>query len=87
EDQPDWHGKPLKKGEQTQKALDELTRQLKQTAAEPEIRRPEPWRAPVRQTKPMAPPAYKSTDSVATREAFGAALVALGEANPLVVAL
>ena len=35
----------------------------------------------------MAPPNYKSTDSVATREAFGVALAALGEANPLVVAL
>lgn len=87
EDQPDWHGKPLKKGEPTQKALDELTRQLKQTAAEPEIRRPEPWRPPLREAKPMPPPAYQSADSVATREAFGSALVALGEANPLVVAL
>ena len=25
EDRPDWHGKPLKKGEETQKAIDELT--------------------------------------------------------------
>ena len=25
EDHPDWHGKPLKKGEETQKAIDELT--------------------------------------------------------------
>ncbi|MGH7231159.1 MAG: transketolase family protein, partial [Nitrospiraceae bacterium] len=32
-------------------------------------------------------PAYKPTDSVATREAFGTALAMLGEANPLVVAL
>jgi transketolase len=35
----------------------------------------------------MAPPAYKAGEMVATREAFGAALAALGEANPSVVAL
>jgi len=35
----------------------------------------------------MAPPPYKQGDSAATREAFGAGLLALGEANPLVVAL
>lgn len=35
----------------------------------------------------MAPPVYKLGDMVATREAFGAALVALGEANSSVVAL
>ena len=35
----------------------------------------------------MAPAPYKLGDPVATREAFGAALLALGEANSLVVAL
>ena len=35
----------------------------------------------------MAPSPYKLGDSAATREAFGVALLALGEANPLVVAL
>src|SRR5207245_1099611 len=33
------------------------------------------------------PPEYTPTDSVATREAFGASLVKLGEANPQVVVL
>src|SRR4030095_2908782 len=37
--------------------------------------------------KPLPAPTYKVSDSVATREAFGAALEALGEVNPLVVAL
>ncbi len=87
EDRPDWHGKALKKGEEAQKAIDELTRQLKPGAVEPEIRRPEPSVNGARPVKAMAPPAYKPTDSVATREAFGAALAALGEANPLVVGL
>jgi transketolase len=87
EDQPDWHGKPLKKGEQTDKAIEALTRQLRQTSAQPVIQRPEPWTNGKKPAKPMAPPNYKPTDSVATREAFGTALAALGEANPLVVAL
>ena len=34
ENKADWHGKPVKKGEETQKALDELTQ-----ANEPERRR------------------------------------------------
>ena len=41
----------------------------------------------VKPARPMAPPLYKIGEMVATREAFGAALVALGEANPSVVAL
>ena len=87
EDRPDWHGKALKKGEEAQKAIDELTRQLRQTAATPQIPRPEPAGNGAKPTQAMPAPVYKLTDSVATREAFGAALVALGEANPLVVGL
>lgn len=87
EDRPDWHGKALKKGEEAQKAIDELTRQLRQTAATPQIPRPEPAGNGAKPTQAMPVPVYKLTDSVATREAFGTALVALGEANPLVVGL
>ena len=87
EDKPDWHGKPLKKGEESQKALDELTRQLVQGAPEPDIKRPTSSAPATKPAKAMAPPPYKPTDTVATREAFGAALAALGEANPLVVGL
>ncbi len=87
EDRPDWHGKPLKKGDEMQKAIDELTRQLSQSTDEPEIPRPDVSKNAAKPVKPMAPPVYKPTDSVATREAFGAALAALGEANPLVVGL
>ncbi len=87
EDQPDWHGKPLKKGEQTDKAVEALTRQFRQSAAQPDIQRPDAWVDGKKPSKPMAPPNYKSTDTVATREAFGTALAALGEANPLVVGL
>ena len=87
EDKPNWHGKPLKKGEEAQKAIDELTRQLRQSADKPEIRKPAPGKGGPKPVKAMASPAYQSSDSVATREAFGSALAALGEANPLVVGL
>ena len=88
EDHLDWHGKPLKKGDEMQKAIDELNRRLVQSAAEPEIPRPEGSKNGAKPSiKSMAPPSYKPNDSVATREAFGTALAQLGEANPLVVGL
>jgi transketolase len=87
ENKPDWHGKALKKGEESQKAIDELTRQIKPTTAVPKFKIPPMPSRGARPAKPMAPPAYKPGEMVATREAFGAALAALGEANPSVVAL
>ena len=87
EDKPDWHGKPLKKGEEADKAIAELSAKLLPSAPQIEIRRPDAAPAAPPPAKPIAPPDYKPTDSVATREAFGATLVKLGEANPLVVAL
>jgi transketolase len=87
ENKMDWHGKALKKGEESQKAIDELTRQIKPTTAVPKFRIPPMPSRSARPAKSMAPPAYKAGDMVATREAFGAALAALGEANPSVVAL
>ncbi len=87
EDRPDWHGKAFKKGEEAQKAIDELSKNLVPNAPALEIRAPEPARKNDRTSTPMDPPPYKKDDSVATREAFGDALAALGKANPLVVAL
>lgn len=87
ENKQDWHGKALKKGEESQKAIDELTRQIKPTTAVPKFRIPPMPSRGAKPAKPMAPPAYKIGEMVATREAFGAALAALGEANPSVVAL
>ncbi|HXF93266.1 MAG TPA: transketolase [Nitrospiraceae bacterium] len=87
EDKPDWHGKALKKGDEANRAIEELTRCLTPGAPEPQIQRP---RAAVNGAKPagaMAPPSYRPTDQVATREAFGSALVALGEVHPSVVVL
>ncbi len=87
EDKPDWHGKPFKKGEEADKALAELSARLLPSPPKVEIRLPDPPAPPQAAARPIAPPEYQPTDSVATREAFGAALVKLGEANPRVVAL
>lgn len=87
EDLPDWHGKPLKKGEESQKAIAELTAQLKPSHIQITI--PKPTAAPSAPLSigslPTSP--YKLGDSVAPREAFGTALAALGDVHPLVVTL
>jgi transketolase len=87
ENLPDWHGKPLKKGEETQKAIAELTAQLKPSQMHIQI--PKPSATPSAQTSigSLPTPPYKLGDSVATREAFGAALALLGDVHPLVVGL
>lgn len=87
EDRPGWHGKALKKGEEVQKALEELTGQLKPNILHLTIPPPVVGENGAKATTAMASSTYQPADSVATREAFGKALVALGEANPLVVVL
>ena len=87
ENHPSWHGKPIPKGLETQKAIDELTRRIKPTKGAPTFKLLPALIHHTQPAKPMAPPEYQPGDMVATREAFGVALVALGEANPSVVAL
>ena len=89
-----WHGKAFKKGEEADRAIAELERQFvpvpdSGAAASPASRIPKPTSAarPAEAPKPVAPPAYKIGDQVATREAFGAALVKLGDADARVVVL
>ncbi len=83
-----WHGKPFKKGEEADRAIRELESQLvpEPPGARPVIPAPVGELAPER-AGPIAPPAYTRGDKVATREAFGSALVRLGSADPRVVAL
>ena len=89
-----WHGKAFKKGEEMDRAIAELERQFVPmpdggSAARPASRIPKPESSsrPDDKPKPMAPPDYKLGDQVATREAFGVALVKLGDADSRVVAL
>jgi transketolase len=87
EDHLNWHGKPIPQGADMQKAIDELTHQLKPNGTSPTIARPSAAPANTPAIKPLPASPYKVGDSAATREAFGVALEALGAVNPLVVAL
>jgi transketolase len=84
---PGWHGKAIKKGEELDKAMLELEAQF---VPEDGPRPVAP--APARVSRPTPKPAtlgtlpYKLGDSVATREAYGAALARLG-ADDRIVAL
>ncbi|MGH9349822.1 MAG: transketolase [Vicinamibacterales bacterium] len=82
-----WHGKPLK-GEDLQRALDELEAQLvkdDEPAPLPEAPRAKP-RPPARRAT-LDPPAYRLGEKVATREAFGDAVAKLGAIDDRVMAL
>ena len=86
-----WHGRAFKKGEELDNALIELERQF--VPAPPGVNLsaqiPKPASRPraVDVPRPVAPPAYKLGEEIATREAYGVALAKLGEADPRVVAL
>ena len=83
-----WHGKAFKKDE-AEKAIVELEARKSGDSA-PEIRKPaesgHPPEAPADYSKVTAP-GYKLGALVATREAWGTALAALGGVDPRVVAL
>jgi transketolase len=84
-----WHGKALKSGEETDKAIKELEAQFTRSAPKPPIEGPR-----TRSRAQAAPdygalpaPAYKPGDLVATREAWGTALAAIGKIDPRIVGL
>lgn len=87
EDKDGWHGKPFPKSEQTDDAVAAIEARLSGEAID--------WRPalPVSNgrasTNPSFPPGpgYAVGDSLATRQAFGAALAALAKADSRVVAL
>lgn len=85
-----WHGKALKKGEEADRAIAELEAQIVPGADGP-IGPPRPERRgrpdPVPAQVELPPPAYPPGAKVATREAWGDALVELGRIDPRVVAL
>lgn len=88
EDQEGWHGKALP-DDMAQRALAELGNIAEMTVAGP---KPAPRQCPTpppaaQESDPPRQPGYAKGDKVATRAAYGAALVALGAADPRVVAL
>ena len=87
EDKDGMHGKPLKKGEQLDRALQEV--QVPGNGTPPTIRRPAapPEARPSAAPSPMPAPSYDIGEKIATRAAYGTALAKLGEVQPLVVAL
>ncbi len=87
QDKEGWHGKPLSK-EEADRAIAELRPSAKsgigQPIAAPNTSLPEPKHdAPAN----YPAPAYNAGDMVATREAFGNALLRIGGVDPRVVAL
>ena len=91
EGKENWHGKALKKGAETDAAIAELKAQIKPTS-DPAPVIPKPGRRTDEGALPsfaakLPAPAYKLGDSVATREAYGTALAALGGIDRRVVAL
>jgi transketolase len=86
---PNWHGKPLKKGEEMDRAIRELQAQIvpEPAGVRIEIPRPQPGPREADQPEPLPPPSYKLGDLVATREAYGAVLPRLGSVDRRVVAL
>jgi transketolase len=86
-----WHGRAFKKGEELDRALAELERQFEPSAADVDlarqIQRPAARSRPPEQVRQPTPPAYTLGADVATREAYGTAIVKLGEADSRIVAL
>ena len=89
ENKDGWHGKALKKGEEADKAIAELEAQFVPGEEPPTIKPPSSagTETPAPDYSRMPAPAYKKGDQVATREAYGTALAALGGVDRRVVAL
>jgi transketolase len=86
QDKEGWHGRPLSK-EEAARAIAELQPSAKSGVGHP-IPQPSQLPAPKNDAPASYPPLnYKPGDSVATREAYGNALVRIGEADPRVVAM
>ncbi|MGE0455634.1 MAG: transketolase [Vicinamibacteria bacterium] len=83
-DRENWHGKPLKKGEDLDAALAELGDTGIEIAVEA---RRYPPRTQIMPIEPALQPDYAKGEEVATREAYGAALAKLAKACPQVVAI
>jgi transketolase len=86
QDKEGWHGKALNKDEAA-RAINELQPRARSGT---DVAIPRPTDLPAPQTdgpKTFPPFNYNKGDKIATREAYGAALVRLGEADPRIVAV
>lgn len=82
-----WHGKPVPP-DQLEATIAALEQQIIPDVEVPSIPPPPPALAAAAQSLPSIPePAYELGSKVATREAYGTALAALGASDPRVVAL
>jgi transketolase len=84
EDKEGWHGKPVKKGDELQRAVSELGNTDITLPVEARRYSPITEAAPV---PPQVQPAYTLGQEVATREAYGTALAQLAKRCPQVVAI
>ncbi len=86
EDRDGWHGKPVGRGEMLEQALAEIGNH-----PEPRevltVRPPEGRSLAVGTASPMPAPKFPANTHLATRQAYGKALVELGRVNPRVVVL
>ena len=85
ENEDNWHGKAVPKGEQLDQALSELG--TLQTDLPINIQEPSPINGNSPTPIECAPPNYADDEEVATRGGYGTGLAKLGSANPNVVAL
>ncbi len=85
ENEDNWHGKAVAKGEQLDKALAELG--PLQTDIPLQIESPNPINKQISTATTCEPPKYASDEKVATRGGYGIGLAKLGTANPNVVVL
>jgi len=85
-----FHGKPLKPGDETDKAVAELRAALLDVTEQKSIAPPRTSGAPEERIATLADlpaPAYAPNQQVATREAYGTALAMLGRLDSRIVAL
>lgn len=88
EDKDGWHGKPIPKGQDSDRVLRELESQLHNVSFNWTPSLPSGDGAGWGAAQPFPAPPYRVGGAeVATRAAFGAALAALAKTNPRVVAL
>ena len=83
-----WHGKALKKGDELEKALAELQSQfVPEEGSKPRPEQPKASQRRAPRPGTVGPTAYTLGDSVATREAYGAAIARLAATDDRIVAL